>query len=113
MSPTSAAIRSRSSPFGPDRMLLPILTTTRRTRGSSACLGAPWSAMVDLRRRCVGRRRLARIAHAACQLAHDLGDAGTGGGGHAPELDAAFAEAAAHVVEKSRIGGVDLVGRDQ
>jgi hypothetical protein len=37
-SPTSRAMRSRSMSCGPDRMLLPIFTTTRFTRGSSACL---------------------------------------------------------------------------
>src|SRR5262245_41787109 len=113
MSPTIAAMRSRSSPLGPDRMLLPILITTRRTRGSKAFLRAIWSAMVDLCRRRIGRRCLARVAHPARQLAYDLGDAGAGGGGHAPELDATLVEAAAQIVESGRIGGVDLVGSDQ
>src|ERR1700690_915762 len=55
-------------------------------------------------------RRLPRCAHAAADFVQQLGDAGAGGGGDRPQLDAALGTPPLQLRDVRGRSGVDLVG---
>ena len=107
-------MRSRSRPAGPERMLLPILidhAAHARQQRALACELVSHGRSRRLGASAACGWRAARTRRA--DLAHQLGDAGAGGGRDAPQLDAARGEALAQSRRApSARRGVDLVGDD-